>query len=64
MGLPVIPSPRVRHEAVRRDGRSGSISGGDLAGFGGHDLHDPQPAESGCSRGARWVVQGSDVVIA
>jgi hypothetical protein len=30
------------HEAVRRDGRSGSIRGSDLAGFGGHDLHDPR----------------------
>ena len=37
---------------------------GDLAGFGGHDLHDPQPTESGCSRRAGWVAQGTDVVIA
>jgi hypothetical protein len=54
----------VRHEAVRRDGRSGSIRGRDLAGFGGHDLHGPQPAESGFSRRAGWVVQRTDVVIA
>src|SRR6266403_2658678 len=46
------------------DGRSGSINGGDLAGFGGHDLGDPRLAESGCSRRAGWVVQGTDVVIA
>jgi hypothetical protein len=37
----------VRHEAVHRDGRSGSINGSDLAGFGGQTLHDPQPTESG-----------------
>ena len=30
----------------------------------GHDLHDPQPTESGCSRRAGRVVQGTDVVIA
>jgi hypothetical protein len=55
MGLPVIPSPRSG--GMKRFAGtvgSGSINGSDLAGFGGHDLGDPQPAESGvCSRCAR-----------
>src|ERR1700736_700142 len=54
----------VRHEAVRRERSVGINQRGDLAGFGGHDLHDPQPAESGCSRRAGWAVQSTDVVIA
>ena len=43
-GLSVIPSPRLGGmECCDRCGRSGSISGGDLARGGGHDVHDPRP---------------------
>ena len=52
---------------VKRFAGKGSVGinqRGDLAGFGGDDLHDPRRAESGCSRRPRWLVQGADVVIA
>ena len=50
---------------MRRDGRTGSIRGNDLAGFGGHDLDDPQPTvNSGAlTTSAGWAVQSTDVVI-
>ena len=42
-GCSVIPSPRAGGMmGCAGTGRSGSIRGRDLAGVGGHDLHDPR----------------------
>src|SRR6476469_2499431 len=63
VGLSVIPSPRLGGmECCDRCGRSGSISGGDLATGGGHDLHDPRPTAV-VGRSCAGPVQSADVFV-